>query len=72
MVVIVPETVLPDPAHCRVTEHVVPRCALNKMPTVMRKCYFELIRSGMREAAAAWMVGASTSCGSLWFSTLTA
>ena len=29
--------------------------------------YFELIRTGMKGAAAARLVGVSTSCGSLWF-----
>jgi hypothetical protein len=46
---------------------VVPRYAPNKMPTLVKKRYFELIRSGMKGAAAARVVGVSTSCGSLWF-----
>jgi transposase, IS30 family len=45
----------------------VPRYAPNKMPTAVKKRYFELIRSGMKGAAAARVVGVSTSCGSLWF-----
>jgi transposase, IS30 family len=45
----------------------VPRYAPNKMPTTVKKRYFELIRSGMKGAAAARVVGVSTSCGSLWF-----
>jgi transposase, IS30 family len=45
----------------------VPRYAPNKMPTAVKKRYFELIRSGMKGAAAARSVGVSTSCGSLWF-----
>ncbi len=45
----------------------MPRYAPNKMPTAVKKRYFELIRSGMKGAAAARVVGVSTSCGSLWF-----
>jgi Helix-turn-helix domain len=45
----------------------VPRYAPNKMPTEVKKRYFELIRRGMKGAAAARIVGVSTSCGSLWF-----
>ncbi|MFE3262618.1 IS30 family transposase [Nocardia sp. NPDC059229] len=33
----------------------------------MKKHYFELIRQGMKGAAAARVVGVSTSCGSVWF-----
>ena len=45
----------------------MPRHAPNKMPSAVKKRYFELIRSGMKGAAAARVVGVSTSCGSLWF-----
>lgn len=45
----------------------MPRYAPNKLPTAVKKRYFELIRSGMKDAAAARVVGVSTSCGSLWF-----
>ena len=45
----------------------MPRYAPNKMPTSVKKRYFELIRQGMKGAAAARIVGVSTSCGSLWF-----
>ncbi len=45
----------------------MPRYAPNKMPTEVKKRYFELIRRGMKGAAAARIVGVSTSCGSLWF-----
>jgi hypothetical protein len=37
------------------------------MPTVTKKRYFELLRQGYKGAAAARVVGVSTSCGSLWF-----
>ncbi|MFI5635729.1 helix-turn-helix domain-containing protein [Streptomyces sp. NPDC051664] len=33
----------------------------------MKKRYFELLREGLKGAAAARAVGVSTSCGSLWF-----
>lgn len=33
----------------------------------MKKRYFELLRQGYKGAAAARVVGVSTSCGSLWF-----
>jgi IS30 family transposase len=45
----------------------VPRYAPNKMPTEVKKRYFELVRQGHKGAVAARMVGVSTSCGSLWF-----
>jgi transposase, IS30 family len=45
----------------------VPRWAHNKLPSSVRRRYFELIRSGLKGAAAAKQVGVSTSCGSLWF-----
>ncbi len=45
----------------------MPRYAHNKMPTEVKKRYFELVRTGMKGAAAARIVGVSTSCGSLWF-----
>jgi len=37
------------------------------MPLAVKTRYFELIRTGMKGAAAARLVGVSTSCGSLWF-----
>src|SRR3990170_1481081 len=45
----------------------MPRYAPNKMPSSIKKRYFDLIRRGLRGAAAARAVGVSTSCGSLWF-----
>ena len=45
----------------------MPRWAHNKMPSAVRKQYFELLREGYKGAAAARVVGVSTSCGSLWF-----
>jgi IS30 family transposase len=45
----------------------MPRYAPNKMPSSVKKRYFELIRQGLKGAAAARRVGVSTSCGSLWF-----
>jgi hypothetical protein len=37
------------------------------MPAAIKKRYFELLRQGYKGAAAARVVGVSTSCGSLWF-----
>lgn len=48
-------------------EIAMPRYAHNKMPLDVKRRYFELIRSGMKGAAAARRVGVSTSCGSLWY-----
>ena len=48
----------------------MPCWAHNKMPTSVKQRYFELIREGHKGAAAARVVGVSTSCGSLWFWTL--
>ncbi|PZH13156.1 IS30 family transposase [Streptomyces sp. NTH33] len=45
----------------------MPRYAPNKMPTSIKKRYFELLREGYKGAAAARVVGVSTSCGSKWF-----
>ena len=45
----------------------MPRYAPNKVPSPVKKRYFELIRQGYKGAAAARLVGVSTSCGSLWF-----
>jgi transposase, IS30 family len=45
----------------------MPRYAHNKMPTAVRRRYFELIRTGLSGSAAAQEVGVSLSCGSLWF-----
>jgi transposase, IS30 family len=45
----------------------MPRWAHNKMPTAVKRRYFELIRQGLKGADAARRVGVSTSCGSLWF-----
>src|ERR1700753_3478360 len=45
----------------------MPRYAPNKMPTDVKRRYFELIRTGMRGARAAARVGVSMSCGAVWF-----
>jgi IS30 family transposase len=45
----------------------MPRYAPNKMPTAVKRRYFELLRQGLKGAAAARAVGVSTSCGSKWF-----
>jgi IS30 family transposase len=45
----------------------MPRYAPNKMPSGVKRRYFELIRSGVRGSVAARRVGVSLSCGSLWF-----
>jgi IS30 family transposase len=45
----------------------MPRYAPNKMPTPVKRRYFELIRSGLSGSAAAQQVGMSLSCGSVWF-----
>ena len=45
----------------------MPRWAHNKLPSSVRRRYFELIRAGHKGAEAARRVGVSTSCGSLWF-----
>lgn len=45
----------------------MPRYAPNKMPSEVKRRYFELIRSGVKGAEAARRVGVSTSCGSLWY-----
>ncbi|GLB69589.1 IS30 family transposase [Arthrobacter mangrovi] len=45
----------------------MPRYAPNKMPTEVKRRYFELIREGLSGSAAAARVGVSLSCGSLWF-----
>ena len=45
----------------------MPRYAPNKMPTGVKRRYFELIRQGLSGAEAAHRVGVSLSCGSLWF-----
>ena len=45
----------------------MPKYAPNKMPTAVKKRYFELLREGYKGAAAARVVGVSTSCGSKWF-----
>ena len=45
----------------------MPHWAHNKLPSSVRRRYFELIRSGLKGAEAARRVGVSTSCGSLWF-----
>ncbi|MCU1681074.1 MAG: Integrase core domain protein [Amycolatopsis sp.] len=45
----------------------MPRYAPNKLPNSVKKRYFELIRQGVKGAAAARQVGVSTNCGSLWF-----
>jgi IS30 family transposase len=45
----------------------MPRGGQNRKPTVAKKRYFELLREGHKGAAAARVVGVSTSCGSKWF-----
>jgi len=45
----------------------MPRWAHNKMPAVVKQRYMELLREGYRGAAAARVVGVSTSCGRNWF-----
>jgi hypothetical protein len=46
----------------------MPRGGANRASVaVKRRSYFQLIRQGLRGAAAARQVGVSTSCGSLWF-----
>ncbi|ANZ13480.1 hypothetical protein O1L44_30450 [Streptomyces noursei] len=45
----------------------MPKYAPNKMPSAVKKRYFELLREGYKGAAAARVVGVSTSCGSNWF-----
>ncbi|UMP06843.1 helix-turn-helix domain-containing protein [Amycolatopsis sp. EV170708-02-1] len=45
----------------------MPRYAWDKRPVVVKRRYFQLIRTGMSGSAAAERVGVSLSCGSLWF-----
>ncbi|WP_456156712.1 IS30 family transposase [Streptomyces mirabilis] len=45
----------------------MPRGGANRKPTAARQRYFELVRQGLKGAAAARQVGVSTSCGSKWF-----
>src|SRR4030081_1799251 len=45
----------------------MPRGGQNQMPPVIKRRYFELIGQGYKGAAAARVVGVSTSCGSKWF-----
>ena len=45
----------------------MPRYAPNRMPTAVKRRYFELIRTGLSGSEAANQVGVSLSCGSLWF-----
>lgn len=45
----------------------MPRYAPNKMPSEVKRRYFELIRSGLSGSEASQKVGVSLSCGSLWF-----
>ena len=45
----------------------MPRYAPNKMPPVVKRRYFDLIRRGLSGARASQEVGVSLSCGSLWF-----
>ncbi|WP_329453204.1 IS30 family transposase (plasmid) [Streptomyces sp. NBC_01724] len=45
----------------------MPRYAPNKLSSAVKRRYFELLREGLKGAAAARAVGVSTSCGSLWF-----
>ena len=45
----------------------MPRGGHNKMPVAVKKRYMELLREGYKGAAAARVVGVSTSLGSNWF-----
>jgi transposase, IS30 family len=45
----------------------MPRYAWNKMPSEVKRRYFELIRLGLSGSEASQRVGVSLSCGSLWF-----
>ncbi len=45
----------------------MPRGGANRKPTASRQRYFELLRQGLKGAAAARQVGVSISCGSKWF-----
>jgi transposase, IS30 family len=45
----------------------MPRYAWNKMPSEVKRRYFELIRTGLSGSVASQRVGVSLSCGSLWF-----
>jgi transposase, IS30 family len=45
----------------------MPRYAPNKMPSDVKRRYFELIRTGLSGSEASQRVGVSLSCGSLWF-----
>jgi IS30 family transposase len=45
----------------------MPRGGMNRKSTAVKRRYFELLRQGYKGAAAARMVGVSTSCGSKWF-----
>jgi IS30 family transposase len=45
----------------------MPRGGPNRMPVGVKRRYFELIRQGVRSSVASRRVGASLSCGSLWF-----
>ncbi|MDX2680424.1 hypothetical protein PV333_29500 [Streptomyces sp. NY05-11A] len=45
----------------------MPKYAPNKMPSSVKKRYFELLGEGYKGAAAARVVGVSASCGSNWF-----
>jgi transposase, IS30 family len=45
----------------------MPRYVWNKTPAVVKRRYFELIRTGLSGSGAAKRVGVSLSCGSLWF-----
>jgi IS30 family transposase len=40
---------------------------MNRKSTAVKRRYFELLRQGYKGAAAARLVGVSTSCGSKWF-----
>ena len=45
----------------------MPRGGQKRASAAVKRRYFELIRQGLKGAAAARRVGVSTSCGSLWF-----
>src|SRR5256885_4770233 len=45
----------------------MPRGGANKLSSSVKRRYFELVREGLKGAAAARVIGVSTSCGSNWF-----
>lgn len=45
----------------------MPRGGNSRVPTAVKRRYFELIRAGLSGSVAAERVGVSLSCGSVWF-----